>query len=108
MKRRGFFAGIAGMITGTAVAQVPEDKKLLELIHVPAPVEPYAELTWDVDGDDRNLHVRLSDGSSVVWHQDGKAYKLVPTNSIMTMPDRQGFSQQFKLRKPVFMLDEVK
>jgi hypothetical protein len=122
MKRRGFFTGIAGMITGTAVAQVPEDKKLLELApfgRMPAvqdsftikthqPQEPYAALTWDIDGDDRNVHVRLSNGSSVVWHQDGKAYKLIPTKSICTMPFKEcGLAHQINLTKSIFMLEEV-
>jgi hypothetical protein len=88
MKRRGFFAGLIGMITGTAAAQE----------------QPRGEINSigiDFDSVDFN-------NCNMYWNVGDKRYKLTPTTSICTMPFKEcGLAHQINLARPILMLEEV-
>jgi hypothetical protein len=85
MERRGFFTGIAGMITGTAVAQ------------------PKLQASSSVGFNS----VEFTD-CDFLYTYEGKKYKLTPTKSICTMPFNDcGLAHQINLARPILMLEEV-
>jgi hypothetical protein len=87
MNRRGFFGGIAAMITGGNAVAVTESPLK----------QPGVTLASSVSFENCNLF----------WMKGGKSYQFEVADTIDTAPNPLGIAHRIKLAHPVMVLKEV-
>lgn len=74
VNRRSFFTAMAGIVTGTAVAQDGKNVPGTSLQPSFEFPDPYVSATW-YDHEEK-VHIEVAPGAGIVWHQDGETYEL--------------------------------